>query len=120
MAVTAYPVILVDSATGSDSAASGAGPATALTGTGAGTDAGGTVVSLDGSPSLAGVNTDGSHVIYLVDSTAGHRNFAAINDKNDTTKTVTVEQAFTGSLPATKSWAIGGKRASIGAASSKI
>jgi len=114
MAVTAYPVILVDSTNGSasDTACSGAGPSTALTGASASTDAGGTVVTLDGSPSLANVNTDGSHVIYLADTTAGRRRFAAINAKDDSAKTVTVEQAFFGSLTG-KAWAIGGTRATL-------
>lgn len=115
MSVTAYPVILIDSATGSDTAASGAGPGTALTGTTAATDGGGTTVTLDAGTVTTGVAVDGSHVVYLSDATAGHRNFAAINAKagsGGATPTVTVEQAFTGSLSG-KSWAIGGKRASL-------
>lgn len=122
MAVTVLPTILVDSATGSDTAASGAGPGTALTGTGASTDVGGTTVTLDAGTDLTNVATDGSHLIYLIDATAGHRRFAAINAKagsGGATPTVTVEQAFTGSL-AGKSWAIGGKRASIGSATSSL
>lgn len=108
MAVTAWPIIKVDSASGSDTAASGAGPATALTGSAASTDPGGTVVTLDGSPDLSGVNTDGSHVIFL--SNASGRKFAAINAKG--ANTVTVEQAFTGSQ-SSLSWAIGGVRATV-------
>lgn len=108
----ALPVILVNSATGSDSAASGAGPATALTGTSAATDGAGTLVTLDGSPDLSGVATDGSHVIYLDDSTSGARNFGKITAKDDGAKTVTVGTAFGLSLSG-KSWAIGGKRATI-------
>lgn len=121
MAVTAFPVILVNSATGTDSGASGAGPGTALTGIVALTDSGGTVVTLDPGTNLTGVATDGSHVIYLIDSTAGDRNFAAINNKSGSggaTPTVTVEQAFTGSLIG-KSWAIGGVRASIWSTASR-
>lgn len=112
MAVTEKPIILVDSTDGaaSDSAASGAGPATALTGTAASTDVGGTVVTLDGSPDLSGVATDGSHVIYL--ATGSGRRFAAINAVDNTAKTVTVEQAYTGSLSGL-SWAIGGVRATV-------
>ena len=108
----ALPTILINSATGSDSAASGAGPATALTGTAASTNAGGTIVTLDGSPDLSGVATDGSHVIYLADSTAGARNFGKITAADNGAKTVTVANAFGGSLSG-KSWAIGGKRASL-------
>ena len=110
----ALPVILVNSATGSDSAASGAGPATALTGSSASTSGTGLVVTLDGSPNLSGVATDGSHVIYLNDSTANARNFGKITAADNTAKTVTVSDAFGLSLSG-KSWAIGGVRASINA-----
>jgi hypothetical protein len=112
----ALPTILFNSSTGSDSAASGAGPATALTGTSASTSSDGLTVTLDGSPSLTGVATDGSHVIYLNHS-AG-RNFGKITGKDDSAKTVTVSDAFTGSLTA-KSWAIGGKRLTLAGTASK-
>lgn len=121
----ALPIIVVDSATGSDSAASGAGPGdgitsgSALTGTAASTDGTGLVVTLDGSPDLTNVATDGSHVIYLVDATAGKRNFGKITAKDNTAKTVTVSDAFGLSISG-KSWAIGGKRASIGSTSSRL
>lgn len=108
----ALPVILIDSATGSDTLASGAGPSTALTGTSASTSADGLTVTLDGSPSLTNVATDGSHVIFLNDTTAGARNFGKITAKDDVAKTVTVSNAFGLSLSG-KSWAIGGKRASL-------
>lgn len=114
----ALPVILIDSATGSDSAASGAGPATALTGSAASTSGTGLVVTLDGSPSLANVATDGSHVIYLADTTAGTRNFGKITGKDDGAKTVTVSDAFGLNLT-NKAWAIGGMRASLGSTTSK-
>lgn len=114
MAVTAFPVILVDSATGSDTAASGAGPSTALTGSAGVTSADGLTVVLDGSPDLTNVLTDGSHVIFMSDTNAGSRNFSAINGKANSgtpTAQVTVEQAFQGLN--TDAWAIGGKRAKI-------
>lgn len=110
----ALPIILVDSATGSDSAASGAGPSIAITGS-AGVSSG-TTVTLDGSPDLSGVATDGSAVIYFADTTAGNRNFSKITAVDNGAKTVTVAVAFTAG---TKAWAIGGKRASIGSATSK-
>lgn len=113
----ALPIILFNSSTGSDSAASGAGPSTALTGSAASTDGTGLVVTLDGSPSLTVVAVDGSHVIYLADSTAGNRNFGKITAKDDTAKTVTVANAFGLSLSG-KAWAIGGKRLSLAATSS--
>ncbi len=111
MAVTAFPVVLVNSATGSDTAASGAGPATALTGTAAVST--GTTVVLDAGTDLSGVATDGSHVLYFADATAGNRNFTAINGSSGSggaTPTVTVEQTLAST---TKAWAIGGKRASV-------
>src|SRR5262245_38170373 len=111
------PTILVDSTTGSDTAASGAGPATALTGSAASTSADGLTVTLDGSPDLTNVATDGSHAVFLNDSTAGARNFGKITAKDNVAKTVTVTNAFGASLSG-KSWAIGGKRASIGSTTS--
>src|SRR3954463_10134754 len=115
----ALPTILIDSATGSDTTASGAGPGTALTGS-AGVSAGdGLSVTLDGSPDLTGVATDGSHVLYFADATAGNRNFAKITAANNGTKVVTVSDALGFTL--TKAWAIGGKRASLlGTNSSKL
>lgn len=118
----ALPVILIDSATGSDSAASGAGPSTALTGTAALTNAGGTVVTLDAGTVLTGVVTTGAAVIYVIDTTAGHRRFASINATSGSggaTPTVTVNEALTGNLIGV-SWAIGGKRASLGSTTSRL
>ena len=110
----ALPVVLVDSTTGSDTAGSGAGPATALTGS-AGISAGdGLSVLLDGSPDLSGVATDGSHVLFFNDTTAGNRNFVKITGTSGSgtaLATVTVANAL--GLALTKAWAIGGKRASI-------
>lgn len=112
----AFPVILVDSATGSDSQASGAGPATALHGTAnASTDGAGTTVTLPAGTDLSGVSTTGSDVIYLADATAGARNFSKITGKagsGGATPTVTVANAFGAGLSG-KTWAIGGKRASV-------
>lgn len=117
----AFPVILVDSASGSDTQASGAGPSTALFGTtDASTDGAGTVVTLTAGTDLSGVATDGSHVIFLNDSTAGNRNFGKITNtagSGGATPTVTVSNAFGAGLSG-KSWAIGGKRASIGSTTS--
>lgn len=118
----AMPVILVDSATGSDTQASGAGPSTALFGTtDASTDGTGLIVTLTAGTDLTNVATDGSHVIFLNDTTAGARNFGKITAKagsGGATPTVTVSNAFGLSLT-TKSWAIGGKRASVGSTTSK-
>lgn len=112
----ALPVILIDSTTGSDTQASGAGPSTALFGTtDASTDGAGTTVTLTSGTVLTSVATDGSHVIFLNDSTAGARNFGKITataGSGGATPTVTVANAFGLSLSG-KSWAIGGKRATI-------
>lgn len=118
----ALPTILVNSATGSDTQASGAGPSTALFGTtDASTDGAGTTVTLTAGTDLTNVATDGSHVIFLNDTTAGARNFGKITGKagsGGATPTVTVANAFGLSL-SSKSWAIGGKRASIGSTTSR-
>jgi hypothetical protein len=116
----ALPIILVNSATGSDSAASGAGPSTALTGVAGITSASGLVVVLDGSPDLTNVATDGSHVLFMSDTNAGSRNFSKITAKANSgtpTAEVTVADAF--QALNTDAWAIGGKRASIGSTTSK-
>ena len=112
MAVTAYPVILVDSTGGgSDDTASGAGPSTALTGTSASYS--GSVFTLDGSPDLAqaAVTTTGDSVIYVQTSTG--RRFFAINAKDNGASTVTVEQAPAGTATGL-TWGIGGVRSTIG------
>ena len=118
----ASPVILINSATGSDSLASGAGPATALNGTAAATDGvNGKTVTITDTVDLSGVATDGSAALYLVDATAAHRNFdnitAISGGPSGSAWTVTVQNGFTISLSG-KSWAIGGKRASIGSSTS--
>ena len=118
----AFPVILIDSATGSDTAASGAGPSTALTNNAAATNVAGTTVTLNAGTVLTGVAVDGSAVIYINDTVAGHRRFSKItatSGSGGATPTVTVAEAFTGSLSG-KTWAIGGKRASLGSASSLV
>lgn len=104
----ATPTVVIDNSTGSNTAASGAGPATALTGTAAAFAA--SVVTLDGSPSLAGVATDGSHVLWLKTSTG--RQYFTITAKDDTLKTVTVADAPAGTATG-RTWAIGGKRSTL-------
>ncbi len=117
----AFPVIRVNSVSGSDSAASGAGPATAVTGA-SGAWNSTTSVDLSGdAPDLSGVATDGSAVFYAPLGTAGVSglaNFYKITNVNNSTKIVTVTPAMeaTGS----GSWAIGGDRASIGSARSRL
>jgi len=110
----ALPVILVHSS-GSDTAASGAGPSTALTGTAASYAT--ATVTLDGSPDLTNVATDGSHVLYLV--TSSSTRFFKITAKDNSAKTVTVTPNPAGTSSGL-TWAIGGKRASINSTSSRL
>ena len=110
------PKILFNTSTGSDTAASGAGPATALTGTGASLSSTTAVDLSADSPNLAGVATDGSACLW-VDTTTG-RQFAKITGVNNTTKVVTVALAY-GVTATGRTWAIGGKRATLDAASSR-
>jgi hypothetical protein len=115
----AFPIILVDSG-GSDTQASGAGPATALFGSTGVVNATATEVDLSAdSPDLSGVATDGSAAIFFSDGTAGNRNFSKITGVNNSTKIVTVSEALR-TFSGGKSWAIGGKRASIGSATSRL
>lgn len=117
----AYPVILVDSATGSDSGTSGAGPSTALTGSAASVAGTATSVSITDAVDLSGVVTDGSACLYYNDTTAGHRRFDRITAISGSSGawTVTVANGYTTSTgPFT--WAIGGKRASIAGSVSKL
>lgn len=123
----ALPTIIVNSATGSDTTASGAGPGdgthtgSALSGTAnASTDAAGTTVTLPNGTVLTNVTTDGSSVIFISDATAGARNFSKITataGSGGATPTVTVSDAFGLNLT-NQTWAIGGKRASIGSTTS--
>lgn len=111
----AYPTILFNNGSGSDTLASGAGPATALTGTSASYST--TTVTLDGSPDLSGVATDSSHVLFLITSTG--RKFFKITATDNVAKTVTVHVAPTGTATGL-SWAIGGKRKTIENTNSRL
>ena len=116
----ARPQIQYNNSSGSDTAASGAGPATAITGSNAysGDGAGGgtqTVINLSGdTPDLSGVATDGSAAIYLATS-SGDRHLFQITAVDDGADTVTVEIAPDNSIDTGSevSWAIGGKRKTL-------
>lgn len=110
------PKISFNSSTGSDTQASGAGPATALFGTGASTNATTAVDLSADSPDLSGVATDGSACLWV--STSSGRQFAKITAVNNTTKVVTVALAY-GVTATGQTWAIGGKRATLDATSSR-
>lgn len=105
----AYPTIKFNS-TGSNTAASGAGPATALSGTAAATAANTTVTLSVDAPDLSGVATDGSAAIW-VGSSSG-RQWSKITAVDNTAKTVTVESAFA-NTESGKNWGIGGKRSTL-------
>ena len=109
----AFPVIVINNSTG-DNANSGAGPGDGTTAGSAitGTSASFSVndVTLDGSPDLSAVATDGSHVLYLV--TDSGRKFFTINAVDNSTKVVTVDDAPAGTATGL-TWAIGGKRETL-------
>ena len=106
----ALPTILINSS-GSNTAASGAGPSTALSGTAAALASSTTVTLSVDAPDLSGVATDGSAVIW-VDASSG-RQFAKITAVDNVLKTVTVSDAYA-VTESSRNWGIGGKRASLG------
>lgn len=113
----ALPVVLFHASSGSDTQASGAGPGTAIFGTGASIN-GTTSIDLSAdAPDLSGVAVDGSAVLW-VNTTSG-RKFFKITNTNNTTKIVTVANAATGTESG-RTWAIGGKRATLDAATSRV
>jgi hypothetical protein len=111
----ATPVILVDSATGSDTLCSGAGPGTAITGTKGRTRPTASELRVgffEGSaPDLSGVAVDGTHVLWITIATAGARNFSSIAAKKDTEQTGTDGAITTGTailtVGSTTSWTAG-------------
>lgn len=110
------PKILFNSSSGSDTQASGAGPATAIFGTGASLNSTTSVDLSADSPNLSGVATDGSACLWV--NTATGRQFAKITAVNNTTKIVTVALAY-GVTATGLTWAIGGKRATLDDANSR-
>src|SRR5574343_971677 len=107
----ALPNIVFNASTGSDTAASGAGPASAVTGTAAAHTNGSasTTITLTNSPDLSGVATDGSHCLWM--DTASGRQFSKITGADDAANTVTVEDSFNIASASAVNYAIGGKRA---------
>lgn len=104
----AYPTIVFNASTGSDTAASGAGPSTAVTGTGASLNATTAVDLSADSPDLSGVATDGTACLWV--QTSSGRQFSKITAVDNSTKIVTVETAYS-VTESSRTWAIGGKRA---------
>ena len=111
----AFPIFTFNNSTGSDTAASGAGPTTALSGTSASYS--GSVFTLDGSPDLSGVLTDGSHVIWV--QTDSGRQFFTINAVDDGSDTVTVDDAPAGTTTGL-TWGLGGKRKTLDNTDSRL
>jgi hypothetical protein len=111
----AYPVIIFHATEGSDTAASGAGPAVAVTGT-ASAHTGGvasTTITFTNSPDLSGVATDGSAVLWMK-TASGRQFFGGITAVDNTVKTVTTPDSVAIAAGSAVDWAIGGKRASMG------
>ena len=115
----ALPTLTYNASSGSDTAASGAGPSTAITGSSAAHTGGSstTTITLTGSPDLSGVATDGSAVIWIAQSSA--RRLSKITSVNNTSKTVVVEDSFNIASVDAKNFAIGGKRATLDADTSR-
>lgn len=94
----ATPIIILNTSTGSDSLASGAGPGdgttsgSAITGTKGRTDGRTSLWQRVGffeasQPDLTGVLTDGSHALYIASATATEQNFMAITLVKNTQQT---------------------------------
>lgn len=100
--------IKFNATSGSDTAASGLGPATALTGSGA---------STDGTAIVTGISTTGASAGDLLwVQTASGRQFSVIASVDSSTQ-VTCDDTF--ALGTGQTWAIGGKRATFENASSR-
>lgn len=115
----AEPTIHFNPSTGSDTAASGAGPGdgvtggTAISGTGAAHTGGvaSTTITLTNTPDLSGVAVDGSHALWL--NTASGRQWSKITAVDNGADTVTVADSFNIGSGAAVDYAIGGKRNTI-------
>lgn len=117
-----FPEVLFNNASGSDSLASGAGPATAVNSTTEGTTAaysgsGPYTITFSGTTDLSGVVATGAHALYLVTSTG--RRFFSIEGVDDGANTVTVTEAPAGTTSGL-SWAIGGKRKTLDDTDSRL
>lgn len=121
----ALPTIHFNSSTGSDTAASGAGPGdgttggSAVTGIGAAHTGGSasTTITLTNTPDLSAVLADGSHAIWL--DTASGRKWSKITAVDDGADTVTVEDSFNIAAGSPVDYAIGGKRLDINSTNSR-
>lgn len=116
MTAPAGPIVFNNS-TGSDTAASGLGPATAVTGTAAAhtNGAASTTITLTNSPDLSGVTA--GHLLWL--NTASGRQFSVIASVDDGADTVTVDDSFNIASGSAVDYAIGGKRSTFDNADSR-
>lgn len=101
--------IVFNSGSGSDTAASGLGPATAVTGTGAAHTNGTaqTTITLTNTPDLSGVQA--GDLLWL--NTTSGRQYSIIASVDDGLDTVTVDDSFNIASGSAVDYAIGGKRA---------
>lgn len=104
--------ILFNSGSGSDTLASGLGPATAINDSTESTTVSysGTTITFSGATDLSGVTA--GDLMYIATSTG--RKLFEISSVNDGADTLVVHEAPTGTTSGL-SWAIGGKRATLGA-----
>jgi hypothetical protein len=113
MALTAFPTILFNTSTGSDSLASGAGPATAITCLVNGAVTNSTTIVVDtASADLGTIAQDGSAALFITGI-----GFVRISTTNNGTLTIVVETAVT--IGDNVQLAIGGKRATLDATESR-
>ncbi len=106
---TAFPVIKINSSTGSDTTASGAGPSTLITGVLAATHTN-TTVNITDAVALGGVALDGTAALWV--SSSSGRRWSKITNITGTSGNwvVTVGAAY-GNTESGRTWGIGGKRA---------
>ncbi|MCH8096444.1 MAG: hypothetical protein IID53_05150, partial [Proteobacteria bacterium] len=107
-------VLTYNASSGSDTAASGAGPSTAITGSSA-TNGAGNIVNLDGTPDLSGVAVND---IIWVNVSGVNINLSRITAVDDGADTVTTEDLTV--LGGGVTWAIGGKRKTLENNTSKM
>ncbi len=101
----AFPTIYFESGT----SGSGSSDSASAKHTGTAATVSGSVVTLDGSPDLSDVATDGSETIYLDQATNSNQKIFRITAVDNGADTVTVDTAPTGVT--SSNWAIGGQRA---------
>lgn len=108
----ATPTIVYNASTGSNTAASGAGPSTAVTGTNGDIVASGSTLTLNETKDLTGVADDGGSDALFVDSTSGDRKICSISSFTGgkaTCTAIVINETFD-STESGINWAVGGKR----------